>query len=117
MAEVDYSFPPEMSFDNYKLLSKLMSTSFIILSFRPPKSFLHLATLIILAIGYMIQPIIYRGKYSAHEQAGVSGLTLLLGFKMCVWLKKFACFTHSSHSVDDFQPFFYTLFYWRKNVT
>ncbi|CAI2179366.1 3477_t:CDS:1 [Funneliformis geosporum] len=113
MADIDSSFPPEMSFDNYKLLSNLILVSFISLSFRSPKSFVHLATLITLTICFMIQPIIYRGKYPANEHASVAGLGIIFGYKMCFWLKKFA----SSHPDDDFQPFFYTLFYWRKNVT
>src|SRR5947199_6099014 len=106
------TFPTELSFYNYKLLSNLIAFSFILLSFHPPKLFLHSIVLIILITCFIIQPIIYRGKYPANIHMQVAGLAITIGVKMLIWLKNsIGC------SDDDFQPFFYTLFYWRKNVT
>ncbi|CAB4398146.1 unnamed protein product [Rhizophagus irregularis] len=110
------NFPPELSFDNYKLLSDLLLISFILLSFHSPRSLLHLIILIIIIICFIIQPIIYKGKYSAIVHSRVSSFAITFGFKMCIWLKNFVNITHNT-TVSDFQPFLYTLFYWRKNVT
>ncbi|CAB4407717.1 unnamed protein product [Rhizophagus irregularis] len=110
------NFPPELSFDNYKLLSDLLLISFILLSFHSPRSLLHLIILIIITICFIIQPIIYKGKYSAIVHSRVSSFAITFGFKMCIWLKNFVNITHNT-TVSDFQPFLYTLFYWRKNVT
>lgn len=110
------NFPPELSFDNYKLLSDLLLISFILLSFHSPRSLLHLIILIIIIICFIIQPIIYKGKYSAIVHSRVSSFAITFGFKMCIWLKNFVNITHNT-TVSEFQPFLYTLFYWRKNVT
>jgi hypothetical protein len=112
------NFPPEMSFDNYKLVSDLLLISFILISFQSPKSFFHSIILIIITICFIIQPIIYKGKYSAIVHSRVSSFAITFGFKMCIWIKHYVNITHQTNvSNEEFQPFLYTLFYWRNNVT
>src|SRR4051812_4152925 len=112
MLTLTLEVPTQISFSLYVSLLIIILLAFLGLSLRAPTTKLRYITLIIISIIFISIPLKYGRQFSCIYNLPIPVTVMGCFYKMLIWLKK--C---KQNIKDAPPPFFWTLFFWRKNYS
>ncbi|GES75762.1 hypothetical protein GLOIN_2v1569819 [Rhizophagus clarus] len=101
--------PTQISFSSYVSLLTICSLTFIGITLKAPIARIHCITLIIISLIFIFIPLKYGRQISCSYNLPIPVTVFGIFYKMLIWIKKY------KQNIKDRPPFYWTLFYWRKN--
>lgn len=101
--------PTQIFFSSYLSLLTICLIAFIGITLKTPITRIHYIALIIISIIFISIPLKYGRQISCMYNLPIPVTIIGFFYKMLIWIKK------CKQDSKDKPPFFWTLFYWKKN--